>query len=204
MLYVPLIDALDLSGSEWAECVCSLIKRFIGPTWGPPGADRTQVGPMLSPWSLLSGLYIFELLQRDNTTLIHKHCIFTLTHFFLVLVKFTGSILEAVSLTNAFSDNKAMNIITFILQHRCNLFNFYPQYVSVVVVGALKIIWSCFIAHSYHNTGPLLTTMLCSDWVNCLITVLSFSVGDLLCGIWLKFAIKLTDFNYHSEGVVGH
>ena len=31
------------------------IARFTGPTWGPPGADRTQVGPMLAPWTLLSG-----------------------------------------------------------------------------------------------------------------------------------------------------
>ena len=31
-----------------------LIARFMGPTWGPPGADRTQVGSMLGPWSLLS------------------------------------------------------------------------------------------------------------------------------------------------------
>ena len=29
--------------------------RFMGPTWDPPGADRTQVGPMLAPWTLLSG-----------------------------------------------------------------------------------------------------------------------------------------------------
>ena len=34
----------------------SLIARFKGPTWGPSGADRTQVGPMLDPWTLLSGL----------------------------------------------------------------------------------------------------------------------------------------------------
>ena len=27
----------------------------MGPTWGPPGADRTQVGPMLTTWTLLSG-----------------------------------------------------------------------------------------------------------------------------------------------------
>ena len=26
----------------------TLIARFIGPTWGPSGADRTQVGPMLA------------------------------------------------------------------------------------------------------------------------------------------------------------
>ena len=33
----------------------ALIARFMGPTWGPSGAERTQVGPMLAPWSLLSG-----------------------------------------------------------------------------------------------------------------------------------------------------
>ena len=33
----------------------SLIARFMGPIWGPSGADRTQVGPMLAPWTLLSG-----------------------------------------------------------------------------------------------------------------------------------------------------
>ena len=27
----------------------SLIARFMGSTWGPSGADRTQVGPMLAP-----------------------------------------------------------------------------------------------------------------------------------------------------------
>ena len=36
--------------------MCSLIVRFVGPTWGPSGAHRTQVGPMLVPSTLLSGL----------------------------------------------------------------------------------------------------------------------------------------------------
>ena len=31
------------------------IARFMGPTLGPSGADRTHVGPMLAPWTLLSG-----------------------------------------------------------------------------------------------------------------------------------------------------
>ena len=35
--------------------VTALIARFMGPTWGPSGADRTQVGPILAPWILLSG-----------------------------------------------------------------------------------------------------------------------------------------------------
>ena len=33
--------------------------KFMGPTWGPSGADRTQVGPMLAPWTLLSGTSLF-------------------------------------------------------------------------------------------------------------------------------------------------
>ena len=32
-----------------------LIARFMGSTWGPSGADRTQVGPTLAPWTLQSG-----------------------------------------------------------------------------------------------------------------------------------------------------
>ena len=28
----------------------------MGPTWGPSGTDRTQVGPMVAPWTMLSGL----------------------------------------------------------------------------------------------------------------------------------------------------
>ena len=29
----------------------ALIARFMGPAWGPSGADRTQMGPMLAPWT---------------------------------------------------------------------------------------------------------------------------------------------------------
>ena len=36
----------------------SLIAKFMGPTWGPSGADRTQADPMLAPWTLLSGYSI--------------------------------------------------------------------------------------------------------------------------------------------------
>ena len=32
----------------------TLLARFMGPIWGPTWADRTQVGPMLTPWTLLS------------------------------------------------------------------------------------------------------------------------------------------------------
>ena len=32
------------------------IARFIGPTWGPPGSCRPQMGPKLAPRTLLSGV----------------------------------------------------------------------------------------------------------------------------------------------------
>ena len=31
------------------------IAKFMGPTWGPPGSCWTQIGPVLAPWTLLSG-----------------------------------------------------------------------------------------------------------------------------------------------------
>ena len=53
--YVPYI--YEELGYKTMVCVLSLIARFMGPTWGPSGADRTQVGPMLAPWTLLSGMF---------------------------------------------------------------------------------------------------------------------------------------------------
>ena len=45
----------------------SLIARFMGPTWGPSGVDRTQVGPMLATWTLLSGLALIQVMASHWT-----------------------------------------------------------------------------------------------------------------------------------------
>ena len=37
----------------------------MGPTWGPSGADRTQMGPMLTPWTLLSGMLSWHCKQNN-------------------------------------------------------------------------------------------------------------------------------------------
>ena len=34
--------------------------KFMGPTWGPPGSYRPQMGPMLATWTLLSGIYLID------------------------------------------------------------------------------------------------------------------------------------------------
>ena len=53
-----LRQKLSLMGRvTWSEGVFPLIARFMEPTWGPSGADRIQVGPMLAPWTLFSGSF---------------------------------------------------------------------------------------------------------------------------------------------------
>ena len=39
----------------------SQIARFVGPTWGPSGADMKQADPILAPWTLLSGFTSTEM-----------------------------------------------------------------------------------------------------------------------------------------------
>ena len=43
-----------------------LIAKFMGPTWCPSGSDRTQMGPMLVPWTLLSGTLLIKVLKRQH------------------------------------------------------------------------------------------------------------------------------------------
>ena len=46
--------------SSWSQ-----IARFMGPIWGPPGSCRPQMGPMLAPWTLLSGI-VFRSCYTHN------------------------------------------------------------------------------------------------------------------------------------------
>ena len=55
----------NLIYSKWLRAKCrqdcsnsSEIASFMWQTWGPPGSCRPQMGPMLGPWTLLSGLCI--------------------------------------------------------------------------------------------------------------------------------------------------
>ena len=40
----------------YAHVWWSQIAKFMGPTWGPPGSCQPQMGPMLAPWTLLTGI----------------------------------------------------------------------------------------------------------------------------------------------------
>ena len=46
--------------------ITTKIARFMGPTWGPPGSCRPQMGPMLAPWTLSSGYYQAPIYQNNS------------------------------------------------------------------------------------------------------------------------------------------
>ena len=53
---------------QWLKQNTTSLARFVGPTLGPSGADRTQVGPMLVPWTLLSGKSEFVLTKSRHSS----------------------------------------------------------------------------------------------------------------------------------------
>ena len=48
LYHFPLSCQPPTAGPVYAIFVTAQIARFMGPTWGPSGADRTQVGPMVA------------------------------------------------------------------------------------------------------------------------------------------------------------
>ena len=66
-LYSALVRIL------WNIIVTALIARLMGPTWGPYGADRTQMGPTLAPWTLLSGQLCYKILNQLATRKQHHN-----------------------------------------------------------------------------------------------------------------------------------
>ena len=45
----------------------------MGPTWGPSGADRTQLGPMLAPWTF----FIWECIDHYFESKFPQHDIYS-------------------------------------------------------------------------------------------------------------------------------
>ena len=68
----------------------SQIARFMGPTWDPPGADRTQVGPMLAPWILLSGIITWVPFQYKDHIFCYSNFHFKDKHSCDHLIFITG------------------------------------------------------------------------------------------------------------------
>ena len=81
VLVLPSVAVMDQSISNISLMIAnqanqSLIARFMGPAWDPPGDDRTQVGPMLAPWTLLSGMVTGNPRTEATPRYLKPVCIF--------------------------------------------------------------------------------------------------------------------------------
>ena len=85
----------------------SQITKFMGPTWGRPGSCRPQTGPIMAPWTLLSGYvpYCDRCLswQRHNSLIIFSR---------LCYIAILKHVLPSVHYNDA-------NILVFLWNKRC-------------------------------------------------------------------------------------
>ena len=51
-------DITVVTAQDNLSLTSTQIAKFMGPTWGPPGSSRPQMGPKLAPWTLISGKFI--------------------------------------------------------------------------------------------------------------------------------------------------
>ena len=86
--YIWLLSHLSSLFDNWGvkyalKCYQTQIARLMGPTWGPPGSCRPQMGPVLTPWTLLSGKLLKFVknglldtqLKKYTTMLTHGYCL---------------------------------------------------------------------------------------------------------------------------------
>ena len=87
--------SLKIMGKPWL--LISQIARIVGPTWDPPGSCRPQMGPMLAPWILLSGMFYYShcFVTKSQSASAGKGGYTSpprpMDHFYNLLVKLTFS-----------------------------------------------------------------------------------------------------------------
>ena len=80
----------------WLLLFTALIPRCMGPTEGPSGAHRSQVGPMLAPWTLLSG---WESSLLNSFWLTHPCAWFHGKHHYLLHISFISARCQRCAIT---------------------------------------------------------------------------------------------------------
>ena len=111
----------------------TLKARFMGPTWGPSGADRTQVSPMLAQElcylgmlpvvSLMASLVTTSRMQQCFNVPIDSYHEFLLLFYCCVLleIKLTTTIHTVIALTNFLFEcvNIILKQLTFQITGNC-------------------------------------------------------------------------------------
>ena len=168
----------------------------MGPTSGPSGTDRTQMGPMLAPWTLLSGVFLVKfntcivwiknqtVFFYQETAAIYRGCN---VHVFLVSWHHIVSIVNSV----AYILNEAISRIW-----TCTNFEWGT--------GLLPCAIAIDLFHKSHNARVPYPTMHqfvkemhfllqnCTLWDICLILCVIFVVG-------LKKPLKIIDSKWRRH-----
>ena len=130
-----------------------LIARFMGPS----GADRTQVGPMLAPWTLLSGTT--ELWIGNNLEKISYYC----TTYYGVTQ--TGPIIY-IWLSKFKS-----------IARKCYVCNIFPHFIHADLAQPMM---TSSNGNIFGVTGPLCREFTGHRWVPCT----KASDAELWCFLW--------------------
>ena len=124
----------------------------MGPTWDPPGADRTQVGPMLAPWSFLSGMCLVLLSGTDADGRPKQNDILQTIYFQCIFLHDNGWISLQI---NKWVLLSVYVLFTWSLQHTANHIKYLVNCVKCVWLTALLILnlWmSATVLERVHTT----------------------------------------------------
>ena len=128
----------------------------MGPTRGPSGADRTQVGPMLAKETLLSGLgrYIVYIVFPYQTHLViscieqsmgnHVHCI-TSTWFLMFgyFRAYSNSIISSFIFRESHDKNACQIQFPALIQHK--------KYITICVAFGYNVVTYYTILHTVRQ-----------------------------------------------------
>ena len=157
------------------------LTRFMGPTWGPPGYCRPQMGPMLVPWSLLSGPLSLSVLTSHYKEPYGIIAV-TLKRMVVILAKFSTLVtLNIFILTGLF--------FIGILSKSSNIFDWINGHINVCCI------------HKYQSTKIWFNTLL-RQWLLPLpVPVLTYYPRCSIAFTWEKITRMVNEFNpWHMLG----
>ena len=147
-------------GRKYGTAAIAQRARFTWPTWGPPGPCRPQLGPMLAPWTLLSG-WVFHPgnhIQGPQSILSFNQLSTTDMKIGHMQILSIGTDLQISSIDlsgmTGWQDNNT------IMDHYV-LYAMDSKYKCVTHHGHKLIIFHCFLTNSCHTIFLLFYMFWC-------------------------------------------
>ena len=147
-----LIDA----GNRLYTSVSDIIPdgKVYGPTWGPSGADRTQVGPMLAAWTLLYGM----VMPAYFTKISKQPCKDKNLYIYMYFITFLWTVLRWFILVNihiSFSNGFLHNIHALWLPVTYFLYNIFNSTLcnSDIIYALCSSSFACLTLNKCLLTG---------------------------------------------------